>query len=142
MIDEARYHDLMIFGLRGLFEYDLVPDPHSVLARLVQSGVRPLVAVSKGVRPVHRVLVAYSGSMESAKAMKRFVQMRLWPEAKLQVIIFDNLGNEARQLVTDAADYCRAHRFETEEPVLAEIAVVAEFDPSFYGKAQSFTNDG
>lgn len=26
MIDEARYHDLMIFGLRSLFESDLVPD--------------------------------------------------------------------------------------------------------------------
>ena len=90
MIDQARYHDLMIFGLRSLFEFDLVPDPHNALVRLVQAGVRPLIAVSKGFYPVKKVLIAYSGSMESAKAMKRFVQMRLWPEAKLRIVTFEH----------------------------------------------------
>lgn len=115
MIDQARYHDLMIFGLRSLFEFDLLPDPHNALVRLVQAGVRPLIAVSKGFYPVKKVLIAYSGSMESAKAMKRFVQMRLWPDAKLQVVVFGHLADKAEQLVGDAAEYCRAHGFETEE---------------------------
>ncbi|MBM3272796.1 universal stress protein [Candidatus Kaiserbacteria bacterium] len=115
LIDQARYHDLMIFGLRSLFEFDLVPDPHNALVRLVQAGVRPLIAVSKGFYPVKKVLIAYSGSMESAKAMKRFVQMRLWPEAKLRVVTFEHATDKAEQLVRDAADYCRAHGFEPEE---------------------------
>lgn len=115
MIDQARYHDLMIFGLRSLFEFDLVPDPHNALVRLVQAGVRPLLAVSKGFNPVKKVLIAYSGSMESAKAMKRFVQMRLWPEAKLRIVTFEHQSDKAKQLVGDAADYCRAHGFEPEE---------------------------
>jgi nucleotide-binding universal stress UspA family protein len=120
MIDQARYHDLMIFGLRSLFEFDLVPDPHSALVRLVQAGVRPLLAVSKAVYPVNKVLIAYSGSMESAKAMKRFVQMRLWPDAKLRVVTFEHHTDKARQLVGDAADYCRAHGFEVEADVVDE----------------------
>jgi nucleotide-binding universal stress UspA family protein len=115
MIDQARYHDLMVFGLRSLFEFDLVPDPHNALVRLVQAGVRPLLAVAKGFYPVRRVLVAYSGSMESAKAMKRFVQMRLWPEATLRIVTFEHAADKAEQLVVDAADYCRAHGFEVEE---------------------------
>ena len=115
MIDQARYHDLMIFGLRSLFEFDLVPDPHDALVRLVQAGVRPLIAVSKGFSPVSKVLIAYSGSMESAKAMKRFVQMRLWPDAKLRIVTFEHHADKAEQLVSDAADYCRAHGFEPEE---------------------------
>ena len=115
MIDQARYHDLMIFGLRSLFEFDLVPDPHNALVRLVQAGVRPLIAVSKHFSPVKKVLIAYSGSMESAKAMKRFVQMRLWPEAKLRIVTFEHQVDKAEQLVCDAADYCRAHGFEPEE---------------------------
>lgn len=116
MIDQARYHDLMIFGLRSIFEFDLVPDPHNALVRLVQAGVRPLLAVSKGFCPVKKVLIAYSGSMESAKAMKRFVQLRLWPEARLRIVTFQH--DKAEQLVGDAADYCRAHGFETEEAVV------------------------
>lgn len=115
MIDQARYHDLMIFGLRSLFEFDILPDPHNALVRLVQAGVRPLIAVSKGFYPVNKVLIAYSGSMESAKAMKRFVQMRLWPEAKLRIVTFEQRADKAKQLVGDAADYCRAHGFEPEE---------------------------
>ncbi len=118
MIDQARYHDLMIFGLRSLFEFDLVPDPHNALVRLVQAGVRPLVAVSKGFYPVKKVLIAYSGSMESAKAMKRFVQMRLWPEAQLRIVTFEHQADKAEQLVSDAADYCRAHGFAPEETVV------------------------
>ena len=120
MIDQARYHDLMIFGLRSLFEFDLVPDPHSALARLVQAGVRPLIAVSKGFNPVKKVLIAYSGSMESAKAMKRFVQMRLWPEARLRIVNFGNQADKAEQLLGDAAKYCRAHGFEPEEDFVSE----------------------
>lgn len=119
MIDQARYHDLMIFGLQSLFEYDLIPDPQDALVRLVQSGVRPLIAVAKGFYPVKRVLVAYSGSMESAKAMKRFVQMRLWPDAKLRIVNFDTDTAKAKRLVGDAANYCRAHGFETEEATVA-----------------------
>ncbi len=63
---------LIVFGLRSLFESDLVADPHDTLVRLVQSGVRPLLAVSKQVAPIKTVLIACSGSMESAKAMKNF----------------------------------------------------------------------
>ena len=114
MTAEARYHDLMIFGLKSLFESDLVADPHDALVRLVRSGVRPLLAVSKGFAPIKKVLIAYSGSMESAKAMKRFVQMQLWPVSQVRIVCFEDGKGLARQLVSDAADYCRAHGLAVE----------------------------
>ena len=114
MTSVARYHDLMIFGLKSLFESDLVADPHDALVRLVRSGVRPLLAVSKGFAPIKKVLIAYSGSMESAKAMKRFVQMQLWPVSQVRIVCFEDGKGLARQLVSDAADYCRAHGLEVE----------------------------
>jgi nucleotide-binding universal stress UspA family protein len=67
-----------------------------------------------------KVLIAYSGSMESAKAMKRFVQMRLWPEAKLRIVTFAQEANQAEQLVGEAAAYCRAHGFEPEVACVPE----------------------
>jgi len=114
MTAEARYHDLMIFGLKSLFESDLVADPHDALVRLVQSGVRPLLAVSKTFLPINKVLIAYSGSMESAKAMKQFVEMRLWPVSQVRIVCFEDGKGHARQLVADAADYCRAHGLAAE----------------------------
>jgi nucleotide-binding universal stress UspA family protein len=114
MIDRARYYDLTVLGLRNLFEYDVISDPHSALVRLVQAGAHPLISVPKSFTPVQKVLIAYSGSMESARTMKQFVQMRLWPAAKLRIVNFEHEADEAQQLVGDAADYCRAHGFEVE----------------------------
>ncbi len=40
MISQARYYDLMIFGLRSLFDYNVVDTaPTDVLARLVSRGI-------------------------------------------------------------------------------------------------------
>lgn len=112
---DARYHDLMIFGLKSLFEHDVVRDPHDVLVRLISEGVRPILAVSPDARPIQRVLIAYSGSMESAKTIKWFAQLRPWPKAKLRVVTFEYPAEEAEQLVGDAAAFLRSHGLEPEE---------------------------
>ena len=115
MISLARYHDLMIFGLRSIFEYDIsFEEPKDTLARLISAGVRPIIAVSDKLRPIQKVLIAYSGSMESAKTMKRFVQLRLWPDAKLKIVTFQGLEDKARRLLSDASEYCWAHGFHVE----------------------------
>jgi len=112
LMDLSRYHDLMVFGLRSVFEYDfLAGDPESILIRLVSAGVRPLIAVTEESRSISRVLIAYNGSMESAKAMKRFVQMRLWPGAELKIVTFHSSVDKARELMLAAEEYCRAHGF-------------------------------
>jgi nucleotide-binding universal stress UspA family protein len=114
MIEQARYHDLMVFGLRTLFELDFVKEPHDELVRLVQSGVRPLLAVTREQRPVEKVLIAYSGSMESANAMKQFVQLGLWEKLRLRIVSFQDGRHDPRQLVADAAAYASLHGFEPE----------------------------
>lgn len=112
LVDHARFHDLMVFGLRSVFEYDfLAGDPESILIQLVSAGVRPLIAVSKEFRRISRVLIAYNGSMDSAKAMKRFVQMRLWPNVELKILAFHPSDEKAREMMLPAEDYCRAHGF-------------------------------
>jgi nucleotide-binding universal stress UspA family protein len=115
IISLARYHDLMILGLRGIFEYDIsFEKPEATLARLVSAGVRPIIAVSDKFRPIQKILIAYNGSMESAKTMKRFVQLRLWPDAKLKIVTFHKSEDKVQDLLSDAAEYCRAHGFQVD----------------------------
>lgn len=108
----ARYHDLVVIGLRGLFEYGVVRNPDDAVSRLVARGVRPILAVSEVHRPVRRALVAYDGSVEAAKAMKHFVQGRLWPNATIEIACAPLDGLDTATLVADAAEYCRSHGFE------------------------------
>ena len=115
MISQARYYDLLIFGLRSLFDYDVVEtDASDVLTRLVSRGVRPILAVSQEYRPIRRVLLAYSGSMESAKAIRRFMQMQLWPNLAVKIVTCEHPPDVGRGLVTEVANYCRAYGYEPE----------------------------
>jgi nucleotide-binding universal stress UspA family protein len=114
MTNLARYHDLMIFGLRSVFDYGFGVDPQDTLTRLVRSGVRPLIAVSREYREIRRVLLSYGGSAESAKAIKRFVQSQLWPDMQLRLLTCERSAEESETLLDDMAAYCRAHGFEVE----------------------------
>jgi nucleotide-binding universal stress UspA family protein len=118
MIDYARYHDLSVFGLRSMFEYNVLGDsdvePARVLKHLIEGGVRPLLAVADRPRPVSRVLLAYSGSVQSAESMQQFVQLRLWPDVVTRVVVCEHPQGQAEQMLTDATIYCRAHGYEPE----------------------------
>jgi len=112
LIDLARYHDLIVCGSQHLFEHGVVDEPPAELARLVSAGVRPLLAVTEHPLRALRTLIAYSGSMESAKAMRRFIQMRLWPDTKIRIVTFKHRRGNEEQLLADAANYCAAHDYD------------------------------
>ena len=118
MLSCARYHDLMIFGLRSVFDYGILGDEHyepsELLRRLITGGVRPMIATAERYRPVRRVLIAYSGSKESARVLKRFVQLRPWPDLLLRIVTFQDSRDQGKQLCEEAAEYCRDHGFEPE----------------------------
>jgi len=113
MVSYSRYHDLTIFGLRSIFEFFFEEqDSSDILQKLIRGGVRPIVAVSKTFRPIRKVLIGYSGSVESSKAMRRFVQMRLWPGVEIKIVTFEGAREDPNDLLRAAGDYCRAHGYE------------------------------
>jgi len=114
MIAHARYNDVTIFGLKSLFDYGFTSEPKDALIRLVSQGVRPIIAVSPEFRLISKVLIAYSGSMESAKAMRRYVQLNPWRNVRLRVVHFGKNDDNTAQFLKDAAEYCRDHGFTTE----------------------------
>ncbi len=118
LISQARYHDLTVVGLQGLFEFGVHGeahyDPAGTMVRLIEGGVRPMIAASAEYRPVDRVLIAYSGSAQSANTMRRFVQLDLWPDAKLRIVAFGNDHERRQRHLLHAANYCEAHGIEAE----------------------------
>jgi len=107
--DQVRYHDMCVFGLRGLFEHDAVPEPRDALEKLVSHGVRPILAVADQHRPIRRVLVAYSGSLESAKTFKHFVHSGLYAEAPVRIVHFGDDAAAAGRRLERAAAFFTAH---------------------------------
>lgn len=124
LISQARYHDLTAIGLHGLFEYGVHGeahyDPADTMVRLISGGVRPILAAGPQVfdkpadRLIERVLIAYSGSPQSAKTMRRFVQMNLWPDAKLRIVAFGDDHERRQRHLLHAVNYCEAHGIDAE----------------------------
>ena len=113
LISQARYHDVTVLGLHGLFEYGVAGeaeyDPGLSLVRLLQGGVRPLIATTPEPQAIRRVLIAYSGSVASAKTMRRFIQMQLWPEAIIRIATFGTDADRRQRHLHHAVEYCQAH---------------------------------
>jgi nucleotide-binding universal stress UspA family protein len=107
--DLVRYHDMCVFGLRGLFEHDVVPEPRDALERLVSQGVRPILAVAEQYQPIRRVLVAYSGSLESAKTFKHFVHSGLYADVPVRIVHFGDDAQAAARRLEKAAAFFEAH---------------------------------
>lgn len=118
MIAEARYNDLTIFGLRSLFEYGFVEDPDKAIVKLMTQGVRPILTVAETYRPVKKVLLAYSGSMESAKAIRHYLNLNPWPEVNLHIVHFKVKNPPEPFLLKDAAEFCQAHGFEVQSHLI------------------------
>jgi nucleotide-binding universal stress UspA family protein len=112
MIDEDRFNDLTIFGLRSIFEYGFVEDPDKAILKLLRHGVRPILAVAEKYRPVKTVVIALSGSMESARATRDYLQLNPWPGAEIRLVHFTHRKKPEPFLLEKAADYCQAHGFE------------------------------
>lgn len=106
-----RYHDLCVLGVRGWFDYGVLPDAQDALLKLIAKGVRPILAVTDEAQPVRSAVIAYNGSPESAKAMKQFAQMSLWPGIEVQIVCVGSPKSDepAETMLQEAADYCRLH---------------------------------
>jgi len=112
LVDLSRYHDLVAFGVPGMLAFGHSCESQGLLGPLVSNGVRPLLAVPAEYRPVCKVMVAYSGSRESAKAMRRFAQLDPWPGVTLDIVTFHQPDDAAARLLENAADYCEDRGFE------------------------------
>lgn len=108
----SRFHDVTIFGLRSVFEFDVAEpnrEPDSLLMRLVTSGARPILGTPKFYRPCRRALIAFGGSSESASSMRQFVQSKLWPSLDVQIVSIGSDQSKCESLLEDAKEYCVAH---------------------------------
>lgn len=108
MASHGRYHDVTVFGQRSLLDHGVVAQLQQLLTRLVAAGVRPIFAVSENHEPVDRVLIAYSGSMESARAMRSFLQIRPFGDVELHIVHFEEGLGSAELLMRDVGRYLSA----------------------------------
>ena len=113
LLDISRYHDLVVFGVRGGLAFGHPSETQGLLGPLVANGIRPLLAVAEEYRPVRRAMIAYNGSRQAAKTMRRFAQLNAWPDVETEVVTFGRPSEDPQKLLEGAAAYLADHDFPT-----------------------------
>lgn len=113
LVREARYHDLVVaaFPLAGADEAGLsgepVPNPQLILDAAL-AGARPLLIVRRPPLAASRVLLVYDGTLASGRAIRTFLQQRLWEAAACRLLAVGGSEGDALALQREMRDACRA----------------------------------
>ncbi|MGF1671378.1 MAG: universal stress protein [Balneolaceae bacterium] len=75
IIEETKYHDLLIVGRDSHFFYDEPQKKTDTLAEVVKGGVAPALVVTDTYSEVERILIAVDGSAPAARSFKSFVHL-------------------------------------------------------------------
>lgn len=117
IVDLSRFHDLFICGSNAHFEAACLEPGCEELIRLVEAGVRPLLAVSGEYRPVKKALIALSTAIDSARTLKHFVHLGAWPGAEVKMVTFQG-ESHPEELLAEAVAYARQHGIEADWEIL------------------------
>ncbi len=115
----SRFHDLMVFGLHGLLEHGVTDEPSYEIIRLIEAGVYPILAPGTEHRDTRRILMAYSGSVESARNLRNYAHLHLWPDAEFKIVYFGGEDDESSTALAEAAAYLQDHGLTVETDIAA-----------------------
>lgn len=102
-----RFQDVGIIGVREAFDYDVVAHDPTHVVRLINEGVRPLIAVDSKTTEMHRVLIAFNGSFESCKSLKQWALTHAQNDVVVRVL---TVGDECcDDDLESARAYVEAH---------------------------------
>jgi nucleotide-binding universal stress UspA family protein len=143
IIEEMKYHDLLIVGRDPHFYYGDPEVETDTLAQVVKSGVAPTLIVTDEYNDVEKVLIAFDGSAAAARSLHGFVQ--LLPYGKDIEIELLNISkgdstddmDQSAAILSQADTYLRSHNFNyvskkvmgKGKPSVRILERVSEFDP-------------
>lgn len=112
ILEVASLFDLVVMGLRTYFHFETRSGPGESLDRVLRRTVTPVLAVPEaGPEEFRRVLIAYDGSLASARAMRDCLEVLRGGEVELTLFAADRDESQAKTLVRHAATCLRAHGY-------------------------------
>ena len=126
IIEEMKYHDLLIVGRDSHFFYNQPDKDTGTLAKVVKGGDAPTLVVTDEYRNVERIMIAFDGSGPAARTLKSFVH--LLPYGKdIEIELVNIAGGDsieemdkASTILKQAENYLKEHNFRYITKVVLE----------------------
>jgi len=117
IIEEMKYHDLLILGRDSRFFYSEPDKDTKTLAKVVKGGVAPTLVVTDEYREVEKIMIAFDGSPASVRSLKGFVHLLPYgKDIEIDLVnVSDGDSSEAMdrsaKVLKSAEEYLKAHNF-------------------------------
>ncbi|AGA26838.1 universal stress protein [Singulisphaera acidiphila] len=106
---EAQRYDLILLGQQTHFDYGSLGEPDETLGKVLQESPRPVVAVPRTLGGGESIVVAYDGSLQSARALSAFEGSGLGQGREIHVVSVSNDKKEATRRADRAVEFLQLH---------------------------------
>ena len=121
IITESIFYDAVIIGMRTYFHFETQDTPGDSLEKILGETITPVYAVPEKLElpnlPMEkiRVLIAFDGSLPSARAMQRFAQLAPVDIFEVQLLISEENEDNAHYYLDQAEAYLKSHNVQNIE---------------------------
>lgn len=105
-------HDLIIIGQKTDFHHDLENESDRIVRHLVKDNPRPMIIVPPTDSFGHDIMVAYDGTLQSARALHMFLLLNLAKNRPVHIVTVHKNRHEAEELANQALRLCLAYGVE------------------------------
>ncbi len=111
ILEASGLYDLTVIGLRTFFHFETRETPGDSLAKILRRTVTPILAVPKEDtgQAFQHAMVAYDGSLNSARALREFAQFAKPMDLTVTLVSAHDDPRIAQSLLDDAGAYFNAH---------------------------------
>ena len=119
--EEAQRFDLILLSRAARLEFDGSEQAGALASRIMKDSPRPLVVVPESLRHGKSVVIAYDGSVPSARALAAFESAGLGRDRTIRILSIAVDGLTAARRADRAVEFLRAHDIRAEaHPVVSE----------------------
>ncbi|MDF1816275.1 MAG: universal stress protein [Verrucomicrobiales bacterium] len=131
IVDESRFHDLVVMGLRSHLRFITETDDDDVLENVIRHSCAPLILVpASDPVPIKKVAIAYDGSPPATRALHNFARLAapLNPEVKIVTSMSPKKG---APLLSSAQSYLEAHGYQNVQVDLVDQSIIEVFQDNY-----------
>ena len=112
-LESAIFYDLIVVGMKTCFHFETRKDIFQPVDKLLDRTVSPILIVpATGLEKPEKVLITVDGSMGSSRALHDFVRYATPYTFESKLVCAEKEPHESDFLLSNAAEYLRAHGIE------------------------------
>ena len=139
---ESMFYDLVIMGFRTYYHFETQDEEGLSLLEVLDHSVPPVLAVPNNpdLREPENVLIAFNGSLPSARALRQFAQLADLSDPLVRIVMAADADEKGKAEIylERAAEYLAYHKFRRVETYFEAGSVIKAVQSKYLDWADLF----